>query len=423
MPPALTDACIKGDLVVFAGAGVSTETPMVFPYTFYADIASELDTDPAEDVPFPALMQRFVETHSRIALLERIKQRLDYVKSFPALDLAASRFHQELSSLFTVTDIFTTNWDDYFERECAATPFITESDWAFWRLSERKVFKLHGSIASPGSVIATEADYERCYTELGEGLVGAHLKTMLATKTLVFIGYSFRDSDFIALYELMKRRMKDLLPRAYVVTLDEREAPEIAKDMHIIRTDARYFIEKLKESYSEDEFVSDQRFELIPGVREIVRSIHHHMLDQGEMRENPEMFLCASYHDGLIHAFDHQMANKSGGKYSHRCHTEGLLRTYETIQESKLGVGRYEDVAYVEGYMNGLLFLIADDDERKLMPYYYVSGCSDTLRTYHEFQDAVSSAASLDPDAHSWAAKHAGRLAPGVVWQHQPFLL
>jgi hypothetical protein len=80
------------------------------------------------------------------------------VRSFPTIDREAGSFASELSSVFPITEIVTTNWDDYFERNCAAQAFVTEADWAFWKSSDRKVFKLHGSISNPGSIIATEDD-------------------------------------------------------------------------------------------------------------------------------------------------------------------------------------------------------------------------------------------------------------------------
>lgn len=79
----------------------------------------------------------------------------------------------------------TTNWDDYFERECGAIPIVTAEDFAFYNLAGRKVFKIHGSISNYGSIIATAEDYTRCYNNLKTGLIGSHLKSLLATTAVV----------------------------------------------------------------------------------------------------------------------------------------------------------------------------------------------------------------------------------------------
>jgi hypothetical protein len=245
---------------------------------------------------------------------------------------------------------------------------------------------------------------------------------MLATKTVVFIGYSLRDSDFSALYRLMQRRMKEILPRSYVVTPGDGAPSELAEGMHLIRTNGVHFLTELKGTFG-DEFVPDSRFEAIPMMREFVRMMHHHMIDQGEMRDEPEMLVCASYQDGLMDAFDHQMANKAAGKYSHRCYTVGLVsETYQHLHDRKLGAKHWLDVAYIEGYRNGLTFLIADDDARKQMPLYFVFGCEDSLRTYEEYREVADDFATLNRQAFEYANDQASKLAPGVVFQHLPSL-
>ena len=424
MPEQLVTACIAGDLVVFAGAGISTEAPTVMPFTLYEHVRGELDLDPSEDLSFPALMTKFEAARGRMTLLETIKQRLDYVKSFPSIDGQASQFHKELAGVFTVKEIVTTNWDDYFERCCGAQPFVTDEDWVFSKSSERKVFKLHGSILNPGSIIATEADYKRCYRNLNQGLVGAKLKETLATKTIVFIGYSLRDSDFVRLYRLMKRRMGDILPRSYIVTLDDGEQPHIAKDMHIIHTNGVHFLRELKGHFTEGELIADERFDAIPAIRSIVAAVHHDLVERGEMRQDPAMLVCACYQDGLLDAFDHITANKRKGDYSHRCYTEGIVNeTYARLLKEREDDGRWLSVAYVQGYMNGLTFLIADDELRPKMPLYYVIGSNGDVGTFEEYEEVARYFPTLNRKAYKYAKAQAEKLAPGVVFQHLPTLL
>lgn len=425
MPDAVLQACHAGKLVVFAGAGISTESRMVVPRPLYLEMLLELeDMDLIKSRPlFPQVMTAYENMHGRPALLQRIKKHLDYVKSFPNIDGEASRFHKELSSLYTVSEIVTTNWDDYFERECGCQPFVTEKDWAFWKSGERKVFKLHGSLSHPASLVATEADYARCYRNLNQGLMGAQLKTMLATKTVVFVGYSFRDSDFESLYRLMKRKMGDLLPRAYIVNPSVDDVPTFANDMHVISTSGFRFLKELKASFPDDELLDEQRFELIPYAREIVRSLHHEMIEAGEMCDDPAMFMCACYQDGLMDAFDYIMANRSRGDFYHRCYTERMItEVYEDLHDKRAEEGIWHTAAYIEGYMNGLCFLLANDDERKEMPLYYVSEYEGNLRKPEEYIEAAPKFEELDPEVYDYARREAARLAPGVVFQHMPWI-
>src|SRR5688500_8592388 len=77
VPDAVQRACERGDLVIFAGAGISTEQRMVSPHPFYAQVFEELELDPTEEWTFPALMSQYEAVFGRRELLQRIKKHLD----------------------------------------------------------------------------------------------------------------------------------------------------------------------------------------------------------------------------------------------------------------------------------------------------------------------------------------------------------
>jgi NAD-dependent SIR2 family protein deacetylase len=167
LPEAVVADCHAGRLAIFAGAGISTEGRGVLPRTFYQDICASLAVDPEKAKPFPDVMSAFVaRPNGRRLLLRKIRDRLAYVHSFAEIYGNATRFHSELATLYLADVIVTTNWDDYFERECGATPFVAPEDFAFWDVPGRKVFKLHGSVNSYSSLVATRPDYEACFERM-----------------------------------------------------------------------------------------------------------------------------------------------------------------------------------------------------------------------------------------------------------------
>lgn len=247
-PNGLVATALRGDLVVFAGAGVSTEARRVYPNTFAESIAHELALKRNERaLPFPEIMSRYEERFGRRQLLQRIRSRLDYMEGFPELLDTAARFHKELATAHFMSDIVTTNWDTLFEDYSAATPFVVPDDYAFWEVGRRKVFKLHGSMRNLGTIVATTRDYQRCYRRLRGGTIGATFKHMLATRSIVFIGYSFGDFDLNRLIAFVKREMGDVLPRSYLVTPHGYEGDDFPQD-RVVRTDGTYFIERLKDA-------------------------------------------------------------------------------------------------------------------------------------------------------------------------------
>jgi hypothetical protein len=125
LPNKLYEAVLDGTLVVFAGAGVSSESNIMPVKPLYEEVSSLLRLRRQGGLPFPDLMTEFSNKFGRAALLRKIKEHFDYVSSFSELYGLATRFHQELATMFPISEIITTNWDDYFERECGATAFVS----------------------------------------------------------------------------------------------------------------------------------------------------------------------------------------------------------------------------------------------------------------------------------------------------------
>jgi hypothetical protein len=303
MPSEFLSAVTKGKLVVFAGGGISTEDRVVLPNTFYEGVADEISVTKSDALDFPTLMSRFCDQpNGRQKLITRIAERLAYVKSFPELYGGATAFHRELSTIFQIDTIITTNWDDFFERECGATPYVSAEDFGLWELPGRKVFKIHGSVNNVGSIVATVEDYKRCYKRLKTGLMGSALKTLLATTTILYIGYSFQDTDFLKIHQLLTSEMKGMRPHSYIVTLDESAKARYAEtDITPIITAGTHFLVRLKEHLVEqEEMLSDSVFRGIPETYSRVLAGHAFVSNVG-LRKYPTAILTLSCQDGLMH--------------------------------------------------------------------------------------------------------------------------
>jgi NAD-dependent SIR2 family protein deacetylase len=279
MPQEIIESTIKNELVIFAGAGVSTESSVAFQTTFYQDIKDELDITDDNGISFSELMSLYCKMpDGKRKLFQKLWYRFNYVKSFQEVYNFSTRFHRELSTIHHIKEIVTTNWDDYFEEECGAIPIVNSKDFVFWDLPARKVFKLHGCIRNFSSLVITKEDYEYCSKELTGGqLKGSYLKMLLATKKVVFVGYSFGDEDFNQLYSILNSEMKGLLPHSYIITLDsdiEYKLP--SKAITPIITDATYFICELKKHMVEmGLMLTDITFEKIPKLLDYTLDIHN----------------------------------------------------------------------------------------------------------------------------------------------------
>ena len=398
---------------------------MVFPWTLYDEIHRDLGLASEDKPPFPELMSLYcTRPDGRRSLLEKIQARLAYVHSFPELYRTATQFHRELATLFYIDTYVTTNWDDYFEEECGATPFVSAEDFAFWNVKGRKVFKIHGSISNFGSVVATDEDYRRARRQLERGSLGSALKLMLATKTIIYVGYSFSDHDFTALHRYISRELRQVAPTAYIVSLD-RSAESRFRSLGLtpIFTDAALFIEVIKQHLEGDgHSMPDERFRDIPLALTRVLAEHRHLHDHFQASTTPEIVYCSAYQDGLIHALERIMARSHTGQYSHRCDIAAQLQLYEKIRKEHLRRGLYYDVAYIEGYMNGLLYLLVDDGARKQLPLYFIYGRANQPSTLKQYERRISKARNGNKAAAALAKRIAGKLGPSDEAHHRPFL-
>jgi hypothetical protein len=413
-------------VVIFAGAGVSTETPLVFPWTFYDEIHKKLGLATEDKPAFPKLMSLFCQRpDGRRELVEKIRARLNYVGSFPGLYRVATRFHRELSTFLYIDTYCTTNWDDYFERECGATPFVNAEDFAFWQTSGRKVFKLHGSVSNFGSIVATDEDYKHAERQLQRGTLGAALKLMLATQTIVYVGYSFSDHDFIKIHRYISRELKAVAPVAYIVSPDRSaEARFKALGLTPIFTDATHFIEVLKKHFEADgHSLPDARLSAIPYALARVKSEHNRLHEAFETALKPEIIYCAAYQDGLMDAFGRILSRVHAGDYCHQCEIAAQCRKYESIRAENLRAQRYVDVAYIDGYISGLWYLVADDESRRSVPFYFVFGLDDQPLTLTAYKKAIMASPTPHKSAKALAARIVRRrLGPGDDFHHTPFL-
>jgi len=425
LPQAIIDSCIKGKLVIFAGAGISTERDFVFPYTFYDDVRDELKIKKNKNLSFAKLMSAYCkQPNGRAKLLLKIKERLEYIESFPELYRTATEFHRELSTIFQIKEIITTNWDNYFEKECAALPVVTPEDFVFWDNPGRKVFKIHGSINNYGSIIATEKDYSKCYKTLQKSIIGSNLKLLLATKTILFIGYSFGDEDFNKIYRFLKKEMTNVLPHSYLVTTKSGFNNEQKKsELTVINTDGTHFLSVLKHKLVElGEILPDHHYEkAYIGLRKI-RKEHDNLFKKLNIKKNPETIYAASYQDGLIHGFERIIARGNSGEHSDMCYLYRSIKSYEKVRKDKARKKRYFDVAYIDGYVNAIMYFMSEELED--FPLYYVYNSKADIFTFKDYLKLSKKSSTFHKQSYNKAKKKAGELlSEDIVVQHTPFLL
>ena len=387
------------------------------PNTFYNEIRHVLGSAD-KTRPFPDLMQDYCSTPSgKIGLIQRLNDHFDYAFAHASIYRTATRFHRELATFFPLDTIVTTNWDTYFEDICAATPFIEDRDIAFWDVAARRVLKIHGSISNFGSIVATRTDYDLCKSRLESGIIGAHLKSLLATRSVIFVGYSLQDDDFLQIYASVRSALKDFHRQAYFVSPDIRDQDRtrlLEMNLHLIETDGTFFLSQVKAHATTKRCISPD--EMYDDVAELLSEVHkaHSWLHEAyDARKYPQILFCSWYQDGMSHALERILRRRPAGTYSDLHRTTDSARSYYAFAQRYRRLRRYGDSAYCYGYSNAYLYAALTNEERqKYGPglFFYFD---------NEMQNARQYARALKclPEQNKAAFKYAER----VVRKH-PYL-
>lgn len=428
LPANLVNELGKGTVVLFAGAGVSEPMPPSYNVTFYDSVYDHLGVE-NENLSFPELMSRLCEEpNGRIKLLELVKQHFDRIDGFDELRNYATRFHDLLASIFEIDTIITTNWDCYFEEYTGAIPFVTAPDFSFWNYPGRKVIKIHGSLANIGSIVATKEDYERCQGELLTSVVGSTIKLLFATKTIVYVGYSARDPDFLYVHNAVRNEMPGLTRQSYIVTHDDSDDDRLKElGMIPIHTDAWHFVNRLRvEAEKTGHHLPEERLGLVALLRRLRIDCHQWLYDRYDFTKYPQVLYCAFYQDGLQHGVEQIFNCRKTGKSTHLCEAIKVIRTYGDLRKEKVSKRQYENVAYIDGYINAFKFLfsLCEPREAVLPPLFYVYGGKTQPRNCKEYASAMKKAPALHGSAHRAAERNAARYKnrPRVSPHHPPKL-
>lgn len=421
LPDDLLEAAINGKVVIFAGAGVSTESRRVYRSTLAEDAAREAGVDAAA-LTFPAIMSVYEDRFGRPGLLQKVRDRLEYIRTYPDLEMVATRFHRELATAYFLDQIVTTNWDTYFEDHTAATPIVIAKDYAFWDLDGRKVIKLHGSMRNLGTIIATERDYKECYRALRTGPIGGTFRHILATKRIVFVGYSFGDSDLNRILGFVRKEMADVLPRSYIVSPHGYTGKDFPPE-RVIKTDGAHFIRVLKQAaVNEGALIPDSAFDRVEALGDRVREAHLAVTESVDLKTTPAALHTLAYQDGVLHAVERILRLRSSGHYSRPHRALHKAQMYDQLFKGAVRKREYYDAAYIDGFANGLLALELDDEFVEQTPLYWVWGSDAPMLKAGHFKAELKRAERLHKAATAQAERLLRDARPGMTAQHAPFL-
>jgi hypothetical protein len=421
LPERLVEDVHQGKVLLFVGSGASTEAHNVLAgYTFFQDIRLQLG-EANRDIAFPDLMSQYVARFSRAELLTAFVARQRNIDSHPLLHRRATRFHLAVGQIPFLREIVTTNWDDYFETETGAIPLVDGEDFHYWDLPHRKVLKIHGSILNPGSVIATREDYDRSLEALRSGALGTAAKQLIATRSVIFAGYSLRDDDIRQVIEALHDDLSSAARPTYFVHPNPAFVAPL-KGAKVINTSAAYFVELLDNAlvaagYLLPLTIYDRAETIDQRLREARTRVDETLFPW----RYPLAIFNHAYQDGLADALNHAQATRRTGDDRQHHQLIHKAQNYERLRLDARKARDYWELAYVEGYQAGLIALGSPELPIRILPLYYCPGIGPDT-SYMRIAAAIRGGPKSHRAAHVWAGRQTRNLPKDKYFYHPPIL-
>ncbi len=196
IPQPVLEAQRKGNLVVFAGAGVSMGAPANLPS--FPDLIAKIERQTArrkeEELTFEEYLGRLDDEH--VDVHQITKEIISDDASEP------NRLHSELLRLFRSPGdirIVTTNFDTHFARAAEDLEAVNDESFPVHEApalprgdSFRGLVHLHGSTEQDaGNLVLTDSDFSQAY--ITEGWATDFLTRLFRRYVVLFVGYSHED--------------------------------------------------------------------------------------------------------------------------------------------------------------------------------------------------------------------------------------
>ena len=215
----LFQAISKGEVVLWAGAGLS----------LYVGLPSGVQLREILYKGLTPLEKEEVGEESDLSHLAdeicTLKGNRNYIvqtlKRIFTGNFLSTETHKVISQIPHFRNIITTNYDSLFESVYDNNKLnVIFSDDHTPYIDDKKVnlFKIHGDLSAPNSIIITESDYNNFFSkDTEQNTIWSVIKGIIATKSILFIGYSLEDTNVEVVFNKIRDKIGENGKECYFV--------------------------------------------------------------------------------------------------------------------------------------------------------------------------------------------------------------
>lgn len=201
-------------LVVFAGAGISIDAGVPAWGTLINEFKSEMDILDGEQ-DYLRIAQMYYNDRQQKEYIDKIKSVLKHKK------VQHNEIHEEIFQL-QPEHILTTNYDDLLEEAIRkrSLPFsVVSKDKEFpYAHNTNLLVKINGDLDDV-DIVLKEDDY--LDYSMNHPLIEAFIKSVFASKIVLFVGYSFSDINLKIIIQQVRNILGKDFQNAYLLTTEQ----------------------------------------------------------------------------------------------------------------------------------------------------------------------------------------------------------
>lgn len=207
----------EGRLVLFIGAGASVDSGMPLWSKAVEQIAERLGISP-KDPQYDMLKipQYYYNARGKKEYTQLMRELFRYYDKLPT-----KQIHHRIMS-FDVPVIITTNYDHLIEQAAEENgqffQVVSQDNDLPYTKSGKVLVKMHGDFEHDNFVLK-EDDYQHYHSHFK--LIENYIKSLIGTKTVLFIGYSLNDPDVKHIFSWVKETLRDDFQFAYLINAND----------------------------------------------------------------------------------------------------------------------------------------------------------------------------------------------------------
>ena len=211
----LAEELEKGKLVVFVGAGVSKNSGLPEWEELIKDYADYRGIKEFTSKQFLTIPEEVFERYGSLKYYEIVEKRFSgkYVPN---------SVHRILKKM-NLTYIITTNYDTLIEDKIKNLQIVSKDEDLPYTNSNRMLIKIHGDFKNK-NIVLKKSDYDNY--EKNFQLISTLIKGLFTTNTILFIGYSYNDTNVQQIMNWIKEILKEETRKAFLVEFTEKDDKE-----------------------------------------------------------------------------------------------------------------------------------------------------------------------------------------------------